>query len=145
MILLPAIALAALGPFAAFPMSGGPAGPGGTVVWLYPRFVIRELAAYGLVAAWLLWQLRTRPLTEFVRLLWWAPVALMVVSGILLMPFVLVQGQARELFAEEGGHILFRMFARLVIGYAYLGLAELVRTRLLGIDLVDQPDVRSRT
>ena len=63
----------------------------------------------------------------------------MVVSAVLLVPFVLVQGRVRELFAEDGGRIILRMVARLVIGYAYLGLAELVRTRLLGIELTDEP------
>ena len=60
-ILLPAVALAAVAPFAGRPVQiEPPVGPGVTQVWLYPRFAIRELASYALVAAWLLWQFRSR-------------------------------------------------------------------------------------
>jgi len=138
-ILLPAVALAAVAPFAITPMPMAPApGPGATQVWLYPRFAIRELASYGLVAGWLLWRLRTQPLATFSRVLWLAPLALVAVSVLMLMPFVLVQGKARELFGDEGGRIVLRMVVRLAIAYAYVGMAELVRTRLLEIELADE-------
>jgi hypothetical protein len=138
-ILLPAVALAAVAPFASVPVRiEPPVGPGATEVWLYPRFAIRELASYGLVAAWLLWQLRSRTAAAFARALWLAPLALVAVSVVILMPFVLVQGKARELFGDEGGRIVLRMVVRLAIAYAYVGLAELVRTRLLGIELADE-------
>ncbi|HEY7635433.1 MAG TPA: hypothetical protein VH763_07815 [Gemmatimonadales bacterium] len=138
-ILLPAIALAAAAPFAGPPVRvEPPMGPGATEVWLYPRFAIRELATYGLVAAWLLWQLRSRPSAAFVRVLWLAPLALVAVSVVMLMPFVLVHGKARELFADEGGRIVLRMIVRLAMGYAFIGLAEWARTRLLGIELPDE-------
>jgi len=131
-ILLPAVALAVAVPFAAPPPGIGPALPAGaTEVWIYPRFALRELVAYGLLAAWLLWELRTRPLPAFTRLLQWAPVALVAVSFFLLLPFVLVHGAAREVVADDSGRLVVRFIVRLGLGYAYVALAEFVRTRLL--------------
>ena len=138
-ILLPAVALAAVVPFAGTPAEMAPPVPAGaTKVWLYPRFAIRELATFGLVAVWLLWELRSRTPADFARLVWRAPVALAVASVLMLLPFVLVHGAARELVADSGGRIVLRLIVRIAIGYAYLGLAEFVRTRLLQIDLAPQ-------
>jgi len=134
-ILLPAVALAAAGPFAAPPPGiGTPLPAGATEEWVYPRYALRELVAYGLVAAWLLWELRTRTLPEFTRLLRWAPVALVAVNVFLLLPFVLVHGDLREVLADYRGRLVARFIVRLGVGYAYIGLAEFVRIRLLQIE-----------
>ena len=108
---------------------------GATEIWLYPRFAIRELATYGLVAAWLLWQLHSRGPSSFTRLIWWAPPAVAVAGVIVLLPFILVEGAARDVAADSGGRVVLRFAARLAIGYAYVALAELVRTRLLQIEV----------
>ena len=135
-ILLPAVALAAVLPFAGTRSEIAPPIPlGATEAWIYPRFALRELAAYGLVALWLLWGLRSRTPQAFARLIWWAPLALVAASVFMMLPFVLVHGAAREMAADEGGHIVLRLIARAVIGYAYIGLAEFVRTRLFEVDL----------
>lgn len=134
-ILLPAAALLAALALAAPP--GRPEFPlpaGATERWVYPRFAVRELAAYGLVAAWLLWELRRRTLAAFALLLWWAPVALVAVNVFLLLPFVLVHGALREMFASDGAHIALRQIVRLAVGYTYLGLAEFVRRNLIEIE-----------
>ena len=138
-ILLPAVALAAAVPFAETQTAIAPPLPAGaTDVWVYPRFALRELAAYGLVAAWLLWQLRSGSATAFARLIWWAPVALVAAGILMLMPFVLVHGAARQIFADDAGRIVVRALVRLAIGYGYLGLAEFVRKNLLQIPLPDE-------
>jgi hypothetical protein len=134
-ILLPAAALVAALALAAPPERPEfPLPAGATEVWVYPRFALRELAAYGLVAAWLLWELRRRTLPAFAQVLWWAPVALVAVNFFLLLPFVLVHGALREVFADDGGRIALRLIVRLAVGYAYLGLAEFVRRNLLEVE-----------
>jgi|SRR5690242_10626578 len=134
-ILLPAVALAAAVPLAAPPPGvGTPLPPGATEVWIYPRFAIRELVAYALLAAWLLWELRTRSLPAFTRLLRWGPVALVAISFFLLLPFVLVHGAAREVIADDGGRLMLRFLVRLGLGYGYIALAEYARIRLLRIE-----------
>jgi len=134
-ILLPAAALVATLALAAPPdRPEVPMPAGATETWVYPRFAVRELVAYGLVAAWLLWELRRRTLPAFARVLWWAPVALVTVNVFLLFPFVLVHGALRELFANDGGRIALRLIVRLAVGYAYLGLAEFVRKNLLEVE-----------
>jgi len=134
-ILLPALALSVAVPFAVPPMAVETSLPrGATEVWLYPRFAIRELATYGLVAGWLLWQLRSRGPSAFARLIWWAPLAVAAAGVLVLLPFILVHGAIREMIADSGGRIVLRFAARLVIGYAYVALAEFVRTRLLQIE-----------
>ena len=139
MILLPAVALASAVPFAGDPTVDAPPIPAGaTEVWVYPRVGLRELAAYGLVAAWLLWELRSRTPSDFARLIWWAPVALAAAGILMLMPFVLVHGAAKQLLADDGGRIALRMVVRLAIGYGYIGLAEFARRNLLQVDLAEE-------
>jgi hypothetical protein len=104
-------------------------------VWLYPRFAVRELATYGLVAGWLLWQLHSRGPSAFARLIWWAPLAVAAAGVLVLLPFILVHGAAREVLADSGGRIVLRLAVRLAIGYAYVALAEVVRSRLLQIEV----------
>jgi hypothetical protein len=134
-ILLPALALAIAVPFAVPPMAvETPLPRGATEVWLYPRFAIRELATYGLVAGWLLWQLQSRGPSAFARLIWWAPIAMAAAGVLVLLPFILIHGAFREVLADSGGRIVLRFAARLATGYAYVALAELVRTRLLQIE-----------
>jgi hypothetical protein len=138
-ILLPAAALVATLWFAAPPEQPGfPLPAGATESWVYPRYAFRELVAYGLVAAWLLWELRRRTLPAFAQLLWWAPVALVAVNVFLLLPFILVHGALREVFADDGGRIALRLIVRLAVGYAYLGLAEFVRKNLLEVEPADK-------
>jgi hypothetical protein len=139
-ILLPAVALAVAVPFAAPPPGiGTPLPAGATEVWIYPRFALRELLAYGLLASWLLWELRIRSLPAFTRLLRWAPVALVAISFFMLLPFVLVHGAARQVLADDTGRLVVRFIVRLGLGYAYIALAEYVRTRLLHIESVTTP------
>jgi hypothetical protein len=140
-ILLPALALAAVVPFTGPPMQvGPPLGPGATEVWLFPRSAVRELLSYCLVAAWLFWQLRSRSPEAFTRVLWFAPLAILAVNAVMLTPFVLVHGRARDLFADDSSRIVSRMVVRLVIGSIYVGLTEFVRTRLLGIELANESE-----
>jgi hypothetical protein len=137
-ILLPAVALAAAVQFAGDPTVDGPPIPAGaTEVWLYPRFGLRELAAYGLVAAWLLWELRLRTPSDFARLVWWAPVALAVAGILMLMPFVLAHGAARQLLADDGGRIALGIAVRLAMGYGYIALAVFAWRNMLQVDLVE--------
>ena len=138
-ILLPALALAVAVPFADPPMAVEPALPAGaTDEWIYPRFAIRELAAYGLVAGWLLWQLHSRGSSALARLIWWAPLAVAAAGIVVLLPFILVHGAARDMLADSGGRIVLRFAARLAIGYGYVALAEFVRTRLLRIEVAGE-------
>ena len=133
-ILLPAAALLAAVALAAPPEQPEfPLPAGATEMWVYPRFAVRELVAYGLVAAWLLWELRRRTVPAFAQVLWWAPVALVAVSVFPLVPVVLVHGALREVFADDSGRIALRQIVRLAVGYAYLGLAEFVRRNLLEV------------
>jgi hypothetical protein len=135
-ILLPAVALAIAVPFADPPMAVETSLPPGAIEeWIYPRFAIRELATYGLVAGWLLWRLQSRGPSAFARLIWRAPLALAAAGVLVLLPFILVHGAFREVLADSGGRIVLRFAARLAIGYAYVALAEVVRTRLLQIEV----------
>jgi branched-subunit amino acid ABC-type transport system permease component len=134
-ILLPAAALVITLALATRPERPElPLPAGATEMWRYPRFAVRELAAYGLVAAWLLWELHRRTVPDFARLVWWAPVALVAIIVILLVPFVLGHGALREMLANDGARIALRLIVRLAIGYAYLGLTEFVRKNLLEVE-----------
>ena len=73
--------------------------------------------------------------SAFARLIWGAPVALAAASALMLMPFVLVHGAARGLFADDGGWIVLRMAVRVAIGYGYVALAEFARRNLLQVDM----------
>jgi hypothetical protein len=101
--------------------------PGATAEWLYPRSSIRGLAAYGLVALWLLLELRRRTTAEFARMLWRAPVVNAAANILLLAPFTLVEGAVREMLSDEGGRLALRLLVRLVVGFAYVGLVAFVR------------------
>jgi hypothetical protein len=74
------------------------------------------------VAAWLLWELHRRPLTTFAWPLWRAPVVIALVNFLLPVPFVLVNGTARELFAEQGGEMALRLLVRILVGFGYVAL-----------------------
>jgi hypothetical protein len=130
-ILLPLIPMAAIAAYGGGERqlaAGLP--PGTTAEWLYPRSPVSGLAAYGLVALWLLRELRRRTPGEFARLLWRAPVANAAINILLISPLVLVHGDARDLLAENGGRIVLRTLVRLLIGFAYVGLVGFVREQL---------------
>jgi hypothetical protein len=114
--------------------------PGATAEWLYPRSSVRDLAAYGLIALWLLRELRRRTPEEFARVLWRAPVASAAASILLMSPLVLVHGDARDLLAEDGGRITLRLLVRLLIGFAYVGLVVFVREQLRRGDALQTDD-----
>ena len=138
-ILLPAVALAIAVPFTLPPAAAETPLPlGATAVWLYPRSGIRELATYGLAAAWLLWRVYMGGPSAFARLIWKAPLVVAAVGVLVLLPFILVHGAAREVLADSRGWIVLRFGARIAIGYAYVALAEFVRTRLLQIEVGDE-------
>jgi hypothetical protein len=103
---------------------------GATAEWLYPRSATREIAATSLVALWLFLELRRRSPSEFSRLLWLGPLVNVPVGVLLLAPFILVQGAARDLLSEYGGRVVLRIVVRLLVGFAYVGLLVFVREQL---------------
>jgi hypothetical protein len=130
-ILFPLVALAAVAA-----LGGGErdlsAGlpPGASARWLYPTSSVRGLVSYGIVATWLLWELRRRTPAEFAALLWLVPLVNTGVNILVLAPFPLVHGGARELLADEGLRVLLRLVVRLVLGFAYIGLVVFTREQL---------------
>jgi hypothetical protein len=130
-ILLPLVALAAVAA-----LRGGEgdlsAGlpRGATAEWLYPTSAVRDLVSYGIVATWLLWELRRRRPAAFAPLLWLVPLVSMGASILVLARFPLVYGAARELFADEGPRVALRLVVRLLIGFAYVGLVIFTRDQL---------------
>jgi hypothetical protein len=107
-----------------------PSPRGATAEWLYTTSSVRDLVAYGIVAAWLLWELRRRTPAAFALLLWLVPLVRLAVSILVLAPFPLVHGAARELFADEGLRMALRLVVRLLIGFAYVGLVVFTRGQL---------------
>ncbi|HKB37013.1 MAG TPA: hypothetical protein VKD72_11200 [Gemmataceae bacterium] len=103
---------------------------GGRARWLYPRSATRGLLAYGAVAGWLLMELRRRRPTEFRPVLWRAPLLYLAALVVLLLPFVLVHGNAPELFSEQGGRLGLRLLVHLVIAFSYVALLGFVREQL---------------
>lgn len=104
--------------------------PGTTAEWLYPTASARGLVAYAIVAAWLLWELNRRTAAGFAPLLWFLPIVNSGVNILVLAPFILVNGSARELIADEGAQVALRLVVRLVIGLAYVGLVVFTRGQL---------------
>jgi hypothetical protein len=130
-ILIPLVALAAVAALGGGEHTLSAGLPrGATAEWLYPTSSVRDLVAYGIVAAWLLWELRRRPLAEFAPLLWLVPLISTAVSILVLAPFPLVHGAARELLVDEGARVALRLVVRLVIGFAYVGLVVFARDQL---------------
>jgi hypothetical protein len=105
-------------------------GPGATVHWLYPRSAVRELVAYAAVALWLLWTLHHRALPDFQRVVWRAPVLLVIIHILFPLGVVLANGRAGTLVAEQGGRIVLRLLVRLLVGFGYVGLTMWVRRQL---------------
>ena len=103
---------------------------GGRAHWIYPRSATRGLLAYGVVAGWLLMQLRRRRPAGFGPVLWRAPLHYLAALSLLLLPFVLVQGKAGELFSEQGSRLGLRLLVHLVIGFSYVALVGFVREQL---------------
>ena len=130
-ILLPLVVLAAVAA-----LGGGERGlpsqlpPGTTSEWLYPTASVRGLVAYAIVAAWLLWELHRRTSARFAPLLWFLPLVNTGVNILVLAPFILVNGAARELFADEGLQVALRLVVRLLIGFGYVGLVVFTRNQL---------------
>ena len=104
--------------------------PGTTAEWLYPTASVRGLVAYAIVAVWLLWELRRRTPAGFEPLLWFLPVVNTGVSILVLAPFILVTGSARQLFADEGLQVALRLVVRLLVGFGYVGLTVFTRDQL---------------
>ena len=63
-------------------------------------------------------------------MLWLAPLANVAVSVLLLAPFILVHGTAREVLGEHGGRVALRIVVRLLVGVVYVGLVVFVREQL---------------
>jgi hypothetical protein len=103
--------------------------PGTTAQWLYPKAATRGLLAYGVVALWLLRELRRRPVT-FESRLWLAPVANAAVNVLLVAPLVLIHGRAGDLLSEHGGRLGLRLIVRLVVGFGYVALVVFAREQL---------------
>lgn len=120
--------VAALGAGSATLPPGLPAGL--TAQWLYPRSAVREVVVYGGVAIWLLWELRRRTPAAFRPLLWRAPLVAAVAGLLLPVPFVLVNGAARELVTQQGGEAAVRLVVRLLMGFGYVALLMFIREQL---------------
>ena len=103
---------------------------GAFVEWIYPRSAIREVVAYAGAVLWLLRELCCRTPDEFGRTLWRAPVIVAIANFLVLAPFVLVHGGARELFAEQGGRIGLPFVVRILVGYGYVVLVERIQGQL---------------
>ena len=67
-------------------------------------------------------------------MLWRAPMSVAIANCLVLAPFVLVYGGARELLAEQGGGIGLRFLVRLLVGYGYVALLERIQWELQGDD-----------
>jgi len=140
-ILLPLVALAAVAALGGGERDLSAGLPrGATAEWLYPTSSVRGLVAYGIVAAWLLWELRRRTPAAFAPLLWLAPLVNTAVNVLVLAPFPLVHGAARELFADEGLRVALRLVVRLLIGFAYVGLVMFTRDQLRQGDALQTDD-----
>lgn len=120
--------VAALGPGDADLAAG--LGPGGKAQWLYPESATRGILAYGIVALWLIRELRRRSPATFERLLWLAPLANVAANVLVLAPLVLIHGRAADLLSEQGGRVGLRLVVRLIIGFGYVALVVFVRERL---------------
>ncbi len=130
-ILVPLVALAAVAALGGGPTEPATALPSGvTVGWLYPRSAVRKLATYAGVVLWLWWELNRRDHETFERVLWRAPAVIAVANFLVPAPFVLVNGIAREMFAEQGGGMALRFLARLLIGFSYVALVGFIRGQL---------------
>jgi hypothetical protein len=103
---------------------------GGRAYWIYPRSEIRGLLAYSVVGLWLLLQLRRRGDAAFESVLWRAPLFYVAALTLLLLPLVLIQGNASELFSEQGGRLGLRLLIHLAIGFSYVALVGFVREQL---------------
>jgi hypothetical protein len=103
---------------------------GGRSMWVFPPFLMRGLAAYGIVIVWLYRQLHRRSPREFEALLWQAPIAHIAVSTALLGALVLAHGDAAAFVNEHTGSIGLSLAAHLAIGYGYVGLIVLARNTL---------------
>lgn len=99
--------VAALGPGDADLAAG--LGPGGKAQWLYPESATRGILAYGIVALWLIRELRRRSPATFERLLWLAPLANVAANVLVLAPLVLIHGRAADLLSEQGGRVGLRL------------------------------------
>lgn len=120
--------VAALGPGDADLAAG--LGPGGKAQWLYPESATRGILAYGIVALWLIRELRRRSPATFERLLWLAPLANVAANVLVLARLVLIDGRAADLLSEQGGRVGLRLVVRLIIGFGYVALVVFVRERL---------------
>lgn len=103
---------------------------GAFVEWIYPRSAVREVVAYAWVVLWLLRELRRRTSQEFRRTLRRAPVIVAITNFLVLAPFVLVHGGARELLTEQAGDVGLRFLVRLLVGYGYVSLLERIQGQL---------------
>ncbi len=120
-------------------------GPGGRERWLYPDSATRGAIAYGIVALWLLRELRRRQPARYAPLLWQAPLATVAANILLLAPLPLIHGHAGEFLAEHGGRVGLRLLARLAIGFGYVGLLVFVRERLRGSGAIETDDQAARS
>jgi hypothetical protein len=104
--------------------------PGTTAEWLYPKSATRGFVAYGIVALWLLRELRRRGPVGYERLLWLAPLANAAANILVLAPLALIHGGAGAWLSEQGGRAGLRLVVRLIVGFGYVGLVVFVREQL---------------
>ena len=100
------------------------------VLMSYPPFLMRGLAAYGIVLLWLHHQLQHRSLREFDLLLRQGPTVYASVSTALLGALVLTHEQAAQFMNEHAAWIELHLAAQLVIGYGYVGIIGWTRNIL---------------
>jgi hypothetical protein len=125
-------------------LAAGPV-PGTTAEWLYPRSAIRGFVAYGIVALWLLRELRRRRPMGYKPLLWLAPLANAAANVLLFVPLALIHGGAGGWLSEHAGRVGLRLVVRLIVGFGYVGLVMFVRQRLQLSDVLETEEQAERS
>jgi hypothetical protein len=114
----------------------------GTVVWLSPDALLRLLALYTLLAAWLWVQFGRRAAARWPALLWWAPLQLVILVLLATRVEVAVRG-AWLAAAEFSAVLLIQMLVLTLAGYAYVLLLVLMRETLRRVGVVPAETARA--
>ena len=144
-ILVPLVALPAVAALGGGPTEPATALPSGvTVGWLFPRSGGPQAGDLRGRRPLVVVERNRRDHETFERVLWRAPAVIAVANFLVPAPFVLVNGIAREMFAEQGGGMALRFLARLLIGFSYVALVGFIREQLMEGEALRESDCSGR-